>query len=122
MSLEWCARTMKKYCLSGSLKLDYSIRILLDVTMQYNDHLHRQKKFLCAVSCLEILTACKSHYNIQMWMSGAEIGVAAISVDLLFFEYWSKLKPVMDLEVFDFIMECLVCYISRKHYNCFKFL
>lgn len=41
-------------------------RTSLEVTMQYNDHLHRQKKFLCAVSCLVILTACKSHYNIQM--------------------------------------------------------
>lgn len=35
-------------------------------------------------------------------MSEAEIEVAVISADLLSFEYWSKIGPVVDFRVFDF--------------------
>ena len=35
-------------------------------------------------------------------MSEAETAVAVISVDLLSFEYWSKIEPVVDFEVFWF--------------------
>lgn len=54
-------------------------------------------------------------------MREAEIGVAVISVDLSF-DYWSKIESVVDFRVFNFKMECLVSYISKKQHNFFKFV
>ena len=55
-------------------------------------------------------------------MRVAEIGAAVISVDLFSLEYWSKTEPVVDFWVSDFIMECLLRYISKKLHNFFKFI
>lgn len=54
-------------------------------------------------------------------MSEAEIGVAAISVYLLLLNADQKLN-LSWTSVFDFIMECLVCYIAKKHHIFFKFI